>query len=535
MKKLIFIILFLLVGFAPKADAAIYYIDCVNGNNANTGLGTTTALAWADWDQFTDNARSAGDMAFVRRGGTGCDDGTDLTFTTDGTLNNPIVLSADYDNLWSDFATSSQTYTVTQGSVTMTGSATITGIAAGDWVYVYGDCTEDYNSPTVKGCDFAYEVASVSGTTLTLYLPYKGMQTGAGNSLRVMPDAPVWNITTGDFNFNMSQDDYWYFKGLQINSTDSAGNIAYGALAKGLYIMDVIFATDDTTASWTGATDTSVFFNKVRGEGTSGAGFSGGGNFKDIYGDCVGDTGTIFSVTTARAYIIGDTIIPANCGADIIGSTVIAGSLFNVRNYKREGVLNTITGTAYNNYYLEDDFGVPGLNTYISNKITSDAVGTTTMSTTTNLRSGGGAKNLVVFPPSGTGNTGLSTKMFPHSYIKLFEYPVYTDTSSKTYTMYFNSTSTSNWTNDPTVEEMWIECEYYATASNANRVLKKSSQGLATSTAALDFNGSTGWQSISVTCQPAQSGVLYIRGWYGKPKETPTNWFYMDITPVVTN
>src|SRR3990167_11518289 len=109
-----------------------YYIDCINGNNANAGTGTTSATAWADIDQFMENARSAGDIATVRRGGTGCGSGTgassttNLTPTSAGSVNNPIVLMADYDNAWGDFTTSDQTYTVTFGTTTMTASAAIT-------------------------------------------------------------------------------------------------------------------------------------------------------------------------------------------------------------------------------------------------------------------------------------------------------------------------------------------------------------------------------------------------------------------------
>ena len=531
--KLIFSFALILTGYfsyVNVAFSATYYIDLNAGSDAAAGTATTTA--WRSLDQFADNARSAGDVAWIRRGTASTTVYSDIIFTSDGTLNNPIIMSADYDNLWGDFYNSAQTYTVTFGTTTFPSSASTTDINVGDWVYVVGDHTEDAANPTVYGKDFAYEVKSLTTTYIEFYLPYKGPSTGS-KTLRVMPNAPVWNNTAGDFNFNMSQDDYWYFKGFQINSTDSAGNISYGALAKGLYAMDLIFETDGVTASWAGTNDLSVFYYKVRGLGTSGAGFAGGGNYKDVYGDCVGDTGSIFSISTTRMPVVADTVIAANCAADIIGSTIIAGSLFNVRNYKREGVLNTITGTAYNNYYLEDDYGVPGLNTYISNKISADNRGTTTVSSTANLRTGGANKNLLVYPPSGTANTGLSTKIFPHSFIKLFEYPIYAASNTPyTYTMYFkqaSTTTTSDWTADPTASEMWIEAEYYADTVDADRKLTKS-------TGTVDFNGTNDWLSLSVSATTTQDGILYLRGWYGKPRETgKENSFYMDIKPVISS
>ena len=120
--------------------------------------------------------------------------------------------------------------------------------------------------------------------------------------------------------------------------------------------------------------------------------------------------------------------------------------------------------------------------------------------------------------------------------MKLFEYPIYANTSSKTYTMYFNSTSTTAWTTDPltsiatgsSTPELYIECEYYNTTDDADRILEMS-----TTSGAVDFNGSTAWQALSVTCQPTQAGILFLRGYYAKPKEAVSNFFYMDTTPVI--
>jgi hypothetical protein len=55
------------------------------------------------------------------------------------------------------------------------------------------------------------------------------------------------------------------------------------------------------------------------------------------------------------------------------------------------------------------------------------------------------------------------------------------------------------------------------------------------STGTIDMNGSTSWQSLAVTAQPGQVGVVYLRGWYGKTKESgKANTFYIDPVPEVS-
>ena len=141
-------------------------------------------------------------------------------------------------------------------------------------------------------------------------------------------------------------------------------------------------------------------------------------------------------------------------------------------------------------------------------------------SDTGTVRSGGGDTSIKVIP-----STDISTA-YDLSRIKLFEYPIYADTSSKQYDVYFNSTNTANWTNDPTNSELWIECEYWGHVTNNHRKIKKS-------TGVIDFNGSTSWQALSVTCQPSQTGILYLKGYYAKTKEAEYNVFFVDIAPVI--
>jgi hypothetical protein len=73
-----------------------YYIDADNGDDGADGLtptGDTTNGPWKTLDRYTENARSAGDVAILRRGTTTLyDNNTDLNFTSDGTIVNPIVI-----------------------------------------------------------------------------------------------------------------------------------------------------------------------------------------------------------------------------------------------------------------------------------------------------------------------------------------------------------------------------------------------------------------------------------------------------------
>jgi len=534
MKKLALIAIFLLLGFTPKVEAAIFYTNLnPGGGGSDAAAGTATTTSWETIDKFTEAARSAGDVLIVRRGTASTTITSDITFTSSGTVTNPISIMADNWDLWDDNSTSTQTYTPVQGSRVMASSASTTGIVAGDWIYVYGDCIEYWNQPTIENnCEFAYEVQSLTTTEINLYLPYKGNQSGSGQSLRRMPPAPKWNNTAGDFNLSYVVDTGWYLKGLDLRSTDTGGVIAV-TQHKSMKFEDMILSTNGVTASWIGGGDISVLLKKSRVSNMSTPGFPTGGRFEDLYVDCASSGIAIFTSVSSRTTNYVKDVEPANCALDFTTGGTAPGGIFKAKNFKRTGAV-TISTSSYTEVSFEDDFGIPGLNSIISTIAASNTTATTTVSTTTNLRTGGGLKNNFIMPPSGTGNTGISTKFFPYSALRLFESPIYADTTSKTYTMYFMSTSTSNFTADPTVAEMWIECEYLVDPTDADRYLKKSSLGVATSTSAVDFNGSTDWQAISVTCQPTQAGVLYLRGWYAKPVESgKTNFFYMDATPVV--
>ena len=190
-----------------------YYIDSDNGNDSNDGLGSGGANAWLTISKFIASARSAGDIAICRRGTT-ANYGTAVTAVlSDGQTSNPITLEADYDNVWSDNAASAQTYTLVHGSKTAEASATITGVTAGEWVYNSTD-SDDQRL-------FAYEVVSVSGTTLTLRHPFKGTS-GATKTLTIMLANPIYGAGTNDVIY-LHEDRYWRFSGIHIYSSYGEG------------------------------------------------------------------------------------------------------------------------------------------------------------------------------------------------------------------------------------------------------------------------------------------------------------------------
>jgi len=190
----------------------------VNVTTGGTG-GTSQELdgPFVDMHQFVENTRSAGDILSCRRGTTAqYDDGDQMLATSDGVIDNPIILEADFDDHWSEDVTSSQTYNLVFGSKTHTASATITVLVAGEWIYN----TTDGDDPR----EFAYEVASVSGTTLTLKIPYKG-STGATKSLTVMKANPVWGDVAVAFNATWDTDQFWLIQGITFT-----GNSIFGCV-----------------------------------------------------------------------------------------------------------------------------------------------------------------------------------------------------------------------------------------------------------------------------------------------------------------
>lgn len=536
MKK-IYLLLFALSFLPTQASAAVFYVDfglCSTG----THNGTASSTAFCSINEFANVARTAGDIAFVRRGGASTTNIVSTSFTTDGNQNNPITISADYDNIWPDSATSSVTWTPSFGSTFIASSASSTEFTTPNrWIYIQGDCNENYLTTVISPCVYAYEVSSTSPNGIDIFLPYKGNQTGAGNNMRVMLPAPVIGITTTNTQvMTQSSDDYWVVKGLDLRGTATACQITPNG--RGEVFMDMILQGNGTSDCGMSGNSANIMVKKTRVFGSiNGFNVLSGGLFEDILVDCnsVGSSFAFGAITTQGIYHVKDAVMK-NCTNQMQGSATIDSDWY-FSNMKRNNVFTALSGAAVTHMYYQDDQGVPGFSAQSSNQIGSLTTATTSISDVANLRAGGGPKNLQVIPPATGTNTGLSAQNFPWSYMKLFEYPMYANTSSKTYTMYFMSTSTTGWVINPitstlagsSTPELYIECEYFGASSGAARMLKRSSTA-----SAVNFTGSTAWQTVAVTCQPAQTGILYLRGWYAKPKETTNNWFLMDLTPVVT-
>lgn len=547
--KYVIIAAFLLL-LPLNAEAARFYIDpaCTTPGTGVSptcdGAGGDDPLATAR--TFTDVTRVAGDVGIMKRGvATTTDPGVAQSFTTDGTLNAPITLMSDYDNAFGNFATSSQTVTAKYGSVFMLTSASTTDMFPHQWIYIAGDCYEAPLTTSPNGCEFAYEIRTASSTGIELYLPYKGNQAGSGKVTRVMPFISNIGIETGATQiFTMSADDYWNFKGLDLRSTNTTVLVAGGSSA-GAIFSDLVVQSNgvSVTAITTAGADANPLqklrvFNVV-----SVFQSSNGINVKDFFFDC---NNVALSIAFGSNNSFGQ-LVSAKDGSVLGCANFTAptqnGTLSYFTNVNHTDAYGTLSGADVSNVFFEDNFSTVGLNSRTSNQISVSTVSTTTISTTTAyaIRSGGTTLQQYVFPPSGTGNTGLSSSNFPHSYIKLFEYPFYTVANTAyTVSAWFLSTTTAQWSVDPvtdasrasTTPEMFVECDVYTDDVDADRRTIRSNVNND-----VDFNGTTGWMDIAVSFTPTQTGNTYCRGWYGKKKETGAamNQFLMDTKVDITS
>lgn len=125
--------------------------DSTDYRTVSVADGTSMAKSYVVLDQFTEVARAAGDKLKVRRGQSErVSEWTDLTFSSDGDTENPIIIEADYDDDWSDFVNSAQTYTLVFGRKAILASAN-SDFVAGEWM-----CES-----TEAKRDWSYEVALV--------------------------------------------------------------------------------------------------------------------------------------------------------------------------------------------------------------------------------------------------------------------------------------------------------------------------------------------------------------------------------------
>lgn len=508
-----------------KPIGTTYYVDFDNGSDSTNDGSTPTKSngdgPFATLEKFTQTTRSAGDVCIVRRGMVQTVS-ADMTFVGSGTTGNPIILEADFGDSWSDFADSAQTYTPVWGATTMTASATITGISVGDWVYNLTDGDDQR--------DFSYEVKAVSGTTLTLYLPWKG-SVGAAKTLKVMPANPIWNLATGNYMANIERDYFWFVQGLHFRGTDSYGQLEMDSVVG--TVKDCIFEGNGPS-DYGIRTDDDAYITvlKCRIYNNVKSYRGAASEFKDCYFDgnsvsyaAIMDTlSTNFikieeSITSGMAYdITTPAQSPANCNGNLVMRNVrYSGTTANVyepfRNYP-PGLIG-----------VEDEDGVPGVSKQF-NFFSDDDDLPVINSDTTDVRAGGGATSIKVLPDGILG----TIRRDGWGKILVFEYPIYADTSEKTFTAYFKSDDDTDWDADPTAAELWIEVEYWGHATNKYRKIVRST-GVCDSFDSDD----TVWNSLSVTVTPAIAGVLYLRCYYAKAKEAAkANIFFADTKIEVT-
>jgi hypothetical protein len=495
-----------------------YYIDADSGSDSNDGLGTGTA--WATANKFTEAARSAGDIAIMRMNTTASyETGSFLDFTSNGTQANPIKLQADWGDAFGDHADSAQTYTLTQGSLTATASATITDLAAGDMVYN----STDSDDPS----DLCREVKSVSGTTLTFYQPWIGSE-GSGKTLKNMGTLPVYGSGTTSDLIYFNADDYWFIDGIYIDGTQGNSNILCQSAAMGNIVKN--FVTDRNSAAGDHISVSSVsdpMFFKWRTEPSGTFHILDHSGTATIYikdflfdGNSKAIDRAVYVDTNGMNITLEDGTIQ-NCVTGIDMETTAYNGNIRCRNVSFSGNTNDVEVDPNNeqrpDVFIEDYASTPGDTRIWGRHSTTDT--TTFLESSTSKTRTGGSDTTFKVTPNYCGD-------WPAGRIKLLDIPIYSDNTSKTYTVYFASDATTDWTANPTADEVFLEAHYYCHATNATRCVAKS-------TGTLDFTTDTNFdQTLSVTVQPSQAGILYLKAYYGKPKESgKTNEFYVD--PVI--
>jgi hypothetical protein len=348
-----------------------------------------------------------------------------------------------------------------------------------------------------------------------------------------MQSTPIWNTVAGNFQANLDNDHYWKFQGIHFRGTDSNGTIEVDG-ARSPMFKDCIFEgnagldqgiwfSDDVILAFISKCR---FYNCVSGIGSS----TGNGAFGGEAWDCLLDGNT---VSNSRGVEIKGGAHPlfVDCefknhaqGDFIFGTGASTAGVPRLRNCILASAteFDGIATAPQSKALVEDHDGEPGDTRQLSMLSSGEAV-PIIQSETTKVRSGGSTISIKVTP-----STNLGT-VWEHSRQLLFELPFFATTNSKTYTVYFASDTTTEWTSDPAAGELWIELEYWGHASNDFRRITKS-------TGTVDFKTDTDFdQSLAVTIAPAQAGVAYLRCYYAKTKEGgKANIFYGDPIPVVT-
>lgn len=489
---------------------ATYYIDFTNG--LDTNAGTSTGAAWQTINKYTNATRSLGDICIVRRGMTHPTIAADINFVSDGNINNYITLKGDNGQAWtadeSQLGTGTNT-NVTFGSTTVTVSGEdVTGtIAAGDGFKLAGDVR-------------VYEVKTVSfstDTTITLYLPYREITQTGVTSYRV-PSLPLVDFA-GSYQVRFLTDHHWKLKDLDFRaSTDASGMVtassSIGIILDGLVLRDCI--ASNVEALVTGR-DIGIFRTRFSGNTNTGCINASLGTFLNIK-DCLFDGNSWGIRTFANGYIENTTFsnntsgdIEPGSGGILICRNVSLLSTTTIANYT--GVIQE-----YFKAFFEDYGGVKGDNRRFYTIDETQGVATIQSETTT-VRSGGGTTSIKCTP-----STEISTDNI-NSRVLLNEWIIDADTTSKTYTVYFNLPA-ADFTAAPLATELYLEVEYLENASAVERIVETS-----TGTVLADGN----WNTITITAQPNATGLLYLRAYYAKTKESgKTNINYTDTVIGIT-
>jgi len=524
---------------------ATFYADADNGSASYDGTAasnmdpSSTEGPWPDLTYFTeDTGLSAGDKLILRRGMSGHYGGTGNTsFMANGDFNNPIIVEADYDDTWSDFTSESGvTLNAASKTVSLPAGSVMGGLAAGDWIYNSGDSDDPRK--------FSYELESVTDAggftpdTGTLYLPFKGTA-GSGKTITVMPAAPVWGSASWAQKMQPNLDNYWLIRGLKLHTSNARA--VQMTDCTGWQLEDVVFElhTDDDLEGFKcngGAAD--VVFRKCRWKsakyGLLATTGSGAGSFVARMFDCLLDgsdkaNGAGLLLRESSDFHCVECEFNNHAEGDIAYAKLlgVVVAYYRGRVWLRNCKLNSTTEidshhlSPNGRIYSEDhDQDVQSTRFF---SMLSSAEGTPAYQSVTGyLRTGGSNRSIKVTP-----SANLST-VYDLSLLKPFELPFYATTDSKTYTVYFRPTAIADWDDDPTASQLWIELEYRPHAGNKPRVIKKS-------TGTINMDGSVSWQSLTVTAEPGQAGVAYLRCYYGKTKESgKANTFYIDPIPEVS-
>lgn len=523
-----------------------YYVDYVNGNDANDGL--TVGNSKQNFRPLiTSTALTPGDKIILRRNSTVIDPTANSQITDDGTPLAPLIFEADYDDSWGDFSNSAQTYTAVIGSLTMEASDTISGISAGDWVYVTGDDAREH----------CLEVESVSGTTLTFYTAYKGENAGSGKTLVVMGPNPRagdgigGSITGKPVSFYHGV--YWEVNGVDFDMTHFGSGHYYSGgqthvIIRNCYLKgnNISIRLDNSTSDAYTGTDVKIF-KKCRlvktftNTGVVAINYQGGGRY--VLEDCIIDLADLYQASgiytltntsdlsstlikdckfinvegggQQRIFEVSQTtngVMPHN-GILKFENPIIDGTPQYGFLHSRYNSPSSLFGRSYavavtnyngvagdNRIYASLGFRAPA---YYNAPIVLQ-------SSSSVVRTGGAASSLKVTPLA-ADYIGFIDLIGPYvtNTLKSEGLPIYlSDTTQKTITFYVKAESGEFVSNNPTADHLYIEVEYYNSSSNLSKSVKRS-------TSTVDFVGSTDWQPLTVTFTPGQTGIAHVRVKYG--------------------